>query len=127
MVTIAVVIAGAGLLGGLVSSFLANQFKLPKLDLQAGVFMPGWIGNAIVGAIAALVLWGLYGPLASAVVIGDGSEAVKASLRMADVAGALVTGLGGSKILAAEVDKRLLAKTNDNLTETVKELAKPKN
>ncbi len=124
MVTITLVVAGAGLLGGIVTSLLAGQFQLPQLDKNAGVFRPGWIGNAVVGAVAALVIWGLYGPLATTVLLGEGANTVKASLRVADLMGAIVTGIGGSRILSAEVDKRLLAKAKEDLRSSLELLNK---
>src|SRR5437867_12238807 len=62
---IILLIAAFGALGGIVNSAISGEFNYPRLDPGAKVWRPGWIGNVLVGAVAALVVWGVYGPLAS--------------------------------------------------------------
>ena len=127
---IVLAVFAAGCMGGLVNAVLAGELQLPKLDGQAGVYRPGWIGNVLVGGVTGLVFWGLYGPMSSAVLLGgtDPAAAV-AMLRVSELFGALLSGIGGSRLLTSEVDKRLLGKktealdrTKDVLIATVKDL-----
>ena len=60
-------IALAGAAGGLVNALLdKGGLTLPAVLAVEGssVLVPGFIGNVLVGAIAALISWCLYGPLA---------------------------------------------------------------
>ena len=82
-------IVGLGALGGVANSAITGEFVMPVY--KNGVWRPGWIGNVIVGSIAALVIGGMYGPLAqySADKLTDVPELI----------GAVVIGLGGGNIL----------------------------
>jgi hypothetical protein len=55
-------IIGAGFLGGVINTVLAGEgFKLPRKEqLRNGnqIWHPGFIGNLLVGAAAAVVIWG---------------------------------------------------------------------
>jgi hypothetical protein len=94
----------------------AGDLHLPHR--QAGnLYSPGWIGNVVIGAVAALVLWGLYGPMAKVVLIGESATAIHVSMTFADVAGAILTGIGGARILSNEVEKKAMARTQKNLAE----------
>jgi hypothetical protein len=107
----------AGAIGGLINALLTdNGFALPqskKLDDGVSVLRPGCLGNILVGAIAAGVSWGLYGPLATFDIIGT-KEALKSnppeeiSLSLSSLAGAILVGIGGARWLTNEVDKTLL-------------------
>jgi hypothetical protein len=46
----------------------SNGFVLPKLS--NGILQLGIIGNLLLGAFAAVITWGLYGPLKDAVLLG---------------------------------------------------------
>ena len=110
------VIAGAGAAGGLVNALLTdNGFVLPKYVVAdpARVWKPGFLGNVIIGAAAALVTWGLYGRWAGAVIAGapPGSTSAKFYETLSGFTGAFLAGIGGARILTAEVDKQLLRLT----------------
>ena len=116
-----VLIILAGALGGVVNAFLSdNGFLMPKSEQTtsgATVLRPGYFGNVLVGAVAALVSWGLYGPLGSLLVAGT-PEALKANvspdkvgLTLASLVGAVLVGIGGARWLSSEVDKNLLRAT----------------
>ena len=92
-------------------------------DLDAGVYGPGWIGTVLVGGFAALVFWGLYGPMAHSVLIGTPEAAgTTISLRVSELLGALVSGIGGGRLLSAEVEKKVLAREKEALDRTKNEL-----
>src|SRR5258706_391162 len=77
-----------GGIGGFVNALNASDLHLPHRQ-PGNVYSRGWIGNVIIGAVAALVLWGLYGPMAKVELIGEPSVAVHVSMTFADVAGAI--------------------------------------
>jgi hypothetical protein len=97
----------AGALGGILNAVTTdNGFILPQFASMNGggrIWRPGVLGNMVVGAIAALVSWALYGP-AAGMPVGD----FKAELTWAGLASAVLVGIGGARWLSAEVDKSLL-------------------
>jgi hypothetical protein len=114
-------IAAAGAVGGIVNAYISdNGFVFPKREPASSkgdgeILRPGFLGNLFVGAIAAVVSWGLYGPLASFVIAGT-SEAIAqnpatSGVTLAAVTGAIIVGVGGARILSSEVDKKLLSAT----------------
>jgi hypothetical protein len=109
---------GAG--GGLVNALLSGSVYLPRFDAEARVWKPGWVGNVVVGAAAAVALWGIYGPASQSVVVGTPGPASELTLRLNEMIGAMVSGIGGGRLLTAEVDKRVLAVANGQL-ETAKQ------
>ncbi|WP_250125664.1 hypothetical protein [Chroococcidiopsis sp. CCMEE 29] len=108
----------AGALGGVVNALLSeNGFILPKkipVNASNGVsiWRPGYLGNILIGAVAAIVSWGLYGPFSSAYLFGSSptseTEITKFGLTLSAFVGAILVGVGGAKWLSDEVDKRLL-------------------
>ena len=107
-------VCGAGAVGGAVNALLSdNGFPLPRVEDFAGgyIIRPGAVGNTIVGAVAAGVSWGLYGPLSTATLLrtsASGTAAPTAGLTLASLIGAVLVGMGGARWLTNEVDKRLL-------------------
>jgi hypothetical protein len=98
---------GAGALGGVLNAVMTdNGFILPQfaaVQNNARIWRPGVLGNLVVGAVAAVVSWALYGPSAG-LPVGD----FKAELTWAGFAAAVLVGIGGARWLSAEVDKSLL-------------------
>lgn len=111
-----VLIAGAA--GGMVNALMTdNGFLLPKsekINDKTSIFRPGYIGNVLIGALAASVSWGLYGPLSAYYIAGtEQALAAKAApdkvgLSLAALLGAILVGIGGARCLTSEVDKNLL-------------------
>jgi hypothetical protein len=111
----------AGALGGLINALMTdNGFLLPKVEKVenlTGIFRPGYLGNVLVGAVAAVVSWGLYGPLSPYYIVGS-EQALAANalpeeigLTLASLVGAILIGMGGARWLTSEVDKNLLRAT----------------
>jgi hypothetical protein len=99
-------IGGAGLIGGTLNAFLNdNGFALPRQ--VKGVWCPGALLNLFVGAVSALISWGLYGAGAGLQLVGN-SEREHVSVTVGAAAGALIVGMAGSKWLTSEVDKHLM-------------------
>ena len=114
------VLAG-GAVGGVVNAFLTdNGFLMPKSEQTSGgatIIRPGALGNLLVGAIAAVVSWGLYGPLSTTWIAGTkqametNPSPEKVGLSLASLVGAVLVGVGGARWLSSEVDKNLLRAT----------------
>lgn len=109
-------IAAAGATGGLLNALISDSgFSLPHTEEatnKAKVFVPGFIGNILTGAVAGFLSWGLYGPSATMAVVGQPSVNEMPPqvfhLKLSEVAGAVVIGLGGARWLSNEVDKKIL-------------------
>ena len=108
----------AGGLGGVVNALMTdNGFILPKsedVDGNMTVIRPGYLGNILIGAVGAVVSWGLYGPLSNVLIAGT-TEALSASVKadqvgltLASLVGAVMIGVAGARWLTSEVDKNLL-------------------
>ncbi len=111
----------AGAVGGAVNALMTdNGFlrpKMEKVDDKTSIFRPGYLGNILIGAVAAVVSWGLYGPLSPYYIIGT-EQALAANvlpetvgLTLAALVGAIMIGIGGARWLTSEVDKNLLRAT----------------
>ena len=97
-----VVLAGA--LGGFANVFIGdNGLHLPKVE--NGVFMPGYLGTVLIGALAALGSWGA----AKSIVLFGGNARFVFST--GDIANALIVGFGGAKWFKSEGEKDILQKT----------------
>lgn len=115
---IALLVLACGGLGGLANALLAGDLHLPHRE--ENLYNPGWIGNVVIGAVAALVFWGLYGPMAKVAVIGSTASNVPVAFTIAELAGSVVTGIGGGRILSSEVDRKALEKTSSELLNALK-------
>jgi hypothetical protein len=94
-----------GSLGSLVSAFVGdNGWHLPMND--NGIFRPGYLGNMLVGALAALASWGMQ---KAATLIG--TPAGTLSFSTADMANAIVIGFGGASWFKSQIEKVVLQRT----------------
>jgi hypothetical protein len=72
-----------------------------------GILQLGIIGNMLLGAFAAVITWGLYGPLKDAVLLGSQPIGqLPANLTVTAVVGAALAGAGGARVVSSELDKR---------------------
>src|SRR6266542_3395714 len=94
---IILLIAGCGAIGGIVNSAINGEFNYPRVDRAEKVRRPCWIGNVLVCAVAALVVWGVYGTLASYHLVTV--TKIELHLTVAQLLTSLVVGLSGGKIL----------------------------
>jgi hypothetical protein len=110
------IVCVAGAVGGIVNALMTdNGFIMPsKAAASSGsILRPGFIGNALIGAVAAGISWGLYGPLSGMFIFGDGATLSKnvagaLGISLASLVGAMLVGVGGARWLTNEVDKNLL-------------------
>ncbi|MGH9337127.1 MAG: hypothetical protein ACRD21_25565, partial [Vicinamibacteria bacterium] len=74
------------------------------------IVRPGFLGNILIGAIAAAISWGLYGPFSGYPLFGDTSTDTSKPifLTLTALVGAVLVGVGGARWLTNEVDKTLL-------------------
>lgn len=94
-----------GGLGSLVSGFVGDSgWHLPVND--HGIFRPGYLGNMLVGGLAALASWGMQ---KAAILIG--STPVVLTFSTADMANAIVIGFGGASWFKSQIEKTILQKT----------------
>ena len=111
-----VIIFVAGAIGGLVNAWMTENLFLRPIEEDTGhgrVRRWGIGGNCFVSGVAACVSWGLYGPFASAYIIGGPAQTPGAlssppGLTLAALVGAVLVGIGGARWLTNEVDKKLL-------------------
>lgn len=99
----------AGGFGGLANAFMSEEgFIVPKR--HKGILCPGFLGNAFIGSMAAIVSWGLYGSGSGVELAREMTDSPRAevSLTIGAIAGAILVGIGGSKWLSNEVDKKFL-------------------
>ena len=102
-----VIIFLAGGLGGIVNA-LMNREGLLLPHWKNGIWCPGFVGNAFIGAMAALISWGLYST-GSSVELGPSADPTNTvTLTVGAFTGAILVGVGGTKWLSNEVDKKLL-------------------
>jgi len=106
------VIAGAGAVGGIVNAVLNSgngySIQLPRAGSNE-VLQLGILGNLLLGAVAALVTWGLYGPLKDSVLLGSvPAGQLAADLTVTAVIGAILAGAGGARVISNELDKKML-------------------
>ena len=119
---IILLIAGCGAIGGIVNCAISGEFNYPRFDAAAKVWRPGWIGNVLVGAVASVVVWGIYGPLASFDLLTE--EMAGVHLTVAQLLTSLVIGLSGGKILTLMAEKQAATISKDQLAAAVKALTK---
>ena len=109
-------VVAMGAAGGLVNCAIAGEFMLPKT--HDGVWRPGWIGNVLVGAVAAFVVTGTNGQFSNLVLQGTSEPALTAT--WSQIAGALVVGLGGGNILTNLAARKADQVTKSKLSDVVK-------
>src|SRR5438874_12321016 len=115
---IILLIAGCGAVGGIVNCAISGEFNYPRFDAAAKVWRPGWIGNVLVGAVAALVVWGIYGPVASYDLVTG--TTIELHLTVAQLLTSLVVGLSGGNILKLMAEKQAGTIAQDQLAATLR-------
>ena len=114
MVEVIVIILFSGALGGIINALVSdNGFIRPREESLENVriLRPGFLGNMLIGAVAAFISWGLYGAF-SGVMVYNSSNGIALSseigLTISAISGAILIGIGGARWLTNEVDKSLL-------------------
>ncbi len=119
--TVLLSIATAGAAGGVINALLEAEglvlWRLQSLPDGSRIVRPGFLGNVLVGSVTSLVLGGLYSPLVT--VSLSAAEPVGVTLTIGMLAGALLSGVGGARVLTGEVKKRYADVTQRELAGTV--------
>jgi len=112
---------GAGCTGGLITGLFDlqdptkkdQQTALEKLGLryfrgECRTWFPGLLGSVLLGGVAAVVFWSLYGPFSGATIIGVGAPTANVSpnLTIGQLASSLLIGLSGAGFLLTEAKRR---------------------
>jgi hypothetical protein len=110
-----IIIFGIGLVGGVANALMTDKgIVLPSRE--GGLLIPGFLGNVFMGGITAVVLWGLYS------VIGQEPLTSSYTPTLAEVIGGLVSGAGGARLLANEIDKTAMRQTAVNAAKALPNL-----
>lgn len=115
------------MVGGLINALLADQGLIfPKFETLGGhrILRPGFVGNILIGGVTAIVLAGLYSPLGAVEI--SAAQAPNLHLTIGSLAGALLSGIGGARLLTQEVDKRYIESTGEKLVSTAEEVIEDK-
>lgn len=106
----------SGVCGGLVNAIIAEgglkSSHRKKLSDGGSIWIPGWQGNLLIGGIASIVIWGLYGNIH----MSHDEEVIRQAI------GGLLAGAGGGRIITNEVEKRLLTVRAANLEESTQNM-----
>jgi hypothetical protein len=116
------ILGSVGAIGGFINTLIADEgLVLSQIDqLPSGqrVWRPGFVGNILIGAVAAIALAAMYSPLGT---IHVGGGVFDMTINM--VGGALLSGIGGARLLTSEVNKQYAQSTVQSLTNAVKTLS----
>jgi hypothetical protein len=115
-------VAALGALGGVVKCAIAGEFNQPHGDTAGKVWRPGWLGHVLIGMTAAVVIWGVYGPIASLEV--GSAEPVK--ITFSQLLSSILVGISGSTILTLLSQREAEKHTRDTLTKITEELTRAK-
>ncbi len=106
-------IAAAGMVGGFFNAMAVKPgtfLHMPSFRKahSGDLVQLGFLSNMLLGGFAAVISWGLYGPLKDAVLVGTNPGALPANLTVTALVGAAVAGAGGTRVVTNEIDKRIL-------------------
>jgi hypothetical protein len=104
-----VIVCTAGAAGGLVNGLISdNGLLLPCMQEveHLRIVRPGFLGNTLIGMVAAGLSWGLYGPLSTAPIFSV--LPATQGLTLSALLGAALVGIGGARWVTNEIDKKLL-------------------
>ena len=119
------IVALTGALGGLTNCLLAGEFTIPHSDVKRRVWNPGWISKILIGAIAAIVIWGAYGPAASYDLVSG--QLGNFHLTVAQLVSSFLVGVSGAKILTTIAQKEAERISKVDLAQTLNDILKAKN
>lgn len=111
-----------GLVGGITNCLLSGEFALPHSDSARKVWKPGWIANIVVGSVAAIVVWGVYGPAATYDLTQQGKPDFH--LPVAQLVSSILVGISGAKILTTMAQKEAERAAKIDLAKVLEDIVK---
>jgi len=111
-----------GLVGGVANCLLSSEFALPHSDSKRKVWRPGWIANILIGAIAAIVVWGVYGPASGYDLTRYASPDFH--LPVAQLVSSILVGISGARILTTMAQKESERATKIDLAKVLEDILK---
>ena len=112
-----------GMIGGVLNALIVDKgLKMPRIDRTDGetLWRPGFIGNLVIGGAGALIIGGYMAPRYSDL----GGQMSIVHFTLANAAASLLTGTGGARVIAQEIDKRYSRAKTKNLASGVKDFSK---
>jgi hypothetical protein len=119
---VSILVGLVGAVGGFANCLVADEFVPPQRDPKTRIWRPGWIGNVLVGGIAAILIWGLYGPCASIDIFWGDFKNI--SLTMGQLVSSLGVGFSGGRILTDFAGKQADRVLKENLVKALQNLTK---
>ena len=123
IVLLIVLVAAVGALGGITNCAIAGEFVLPRRDPATGIWRPGWVGNVLVGAVAAIFVWGMNGPQALYDLFSTETQSIH--FTVAQLVSSIAVGLGGGNILTQAAQKQAERIAKDKLAEALQAVTTP--
>ena len=108
---IIIIVFASGCIGGFISGF----FYIPKMSSKflflyegevCGTKFPGIVTNTLLGGVAAVIFWCLYGPYIDYSIIGNSPNLNNLGLTLGQLASCFLIGMGGAGFLQSEANKR---------------------
>lgn len=97
----------AGGIGGLVNSLIQDKSLILPQAVSRGdgvsMFLPGFIGNMLIGSVSAAVSWLLYSPFTQEPLLST-----NITLTLTSLGGAVLVGMAGSGWLSNAMEKNIL-------------------
>ena len=113
---------GVGAGGGLAACIHQGVVNWPRFGKNG--LKPGVLGDILIGAVAAGVVWGLDGPAATLDL--GGVPALQLPLSPSQLVTSLLIGFGGGKILTLMSQKKAEQINTDDLAKVVKKIIENK-
>ena len=85
---------------------LRERLLLVYVNPECNSTFPGLIGNMLLGGVAAVVFFGLYGPLSGATILGEQGLATPVGLTTGELASSVLVGMGGGTFLFTAASRR---------------------
>ena len=96
----------SGCVGGFINGWKADYWGLRYKNPKCDTWFPGVLGYVLAGGFAAIVFWGLYGPLRATPVLSDTISNTSIGLSLSEVAGSILIGLGGYSWLSSQATRK---------------------
>ncbi len=119
--TVMALVFVAGCVGGAIplatnrERFRGGGWGLLYKRRACDTWFPGALGQVVVGGIAAVVFWGLYGPWADWPVFGG--NAVPPKFTLSQLVAPILMGIGGPDWLRAQAERRCYERSRNKIAQ----------